>query len=143
MDTTSASNLRGIQVKDIVKEVKDYLKHTRQLEWISAGVTRIQQNRLVREMNVPLLTKVSINVGIQGNFHGFYCRYEEDSNKAAFSVVAAEKIYTHESLKFNESVTYEVISKWKAGLKEDMDTRSAVYVLNNCDNRQFPVDVYS
>ncbi|GKB24847.1 hypothetical protein Tco_0864248, partial [Tanacetum coccineum] len=40
-----------------------------------------------------------------------HLRYKEDSNKAAFSVAAAEKIYAHESLKFNESVTCEAISK--------------------------------
>ncbi|GKB26027.1 hypothetical protein Tco_0865428, partial [Tanacetum coccineum] len=59
------------------------------------------------------------------------CRYREDSNKAAFAVAAVEKIYAHESLTFNDTVAYEVISKWKAGLKEDMDARSDVYVLSN------------
>ncbi|GJZ21518.1 hypothetical protein Tco_0558557 [Tanacetum coccineum] len=44
---------------------------------------------------------------------------------------AVEKIYAHESLTFNNTVACEVISKWKAGLKDDMDARSDVYVLNN------------
>nr|GEV87410.1 zinc finger, CCHC-type [Tanacetum cinerariifolium] len=58
-------------------------------------------------------------------------RYKEDSNEAAFAVAAVEKIYAHDSLTFNYTVTCEVISKWKVGLKEDMDARSNVYVLSN------------
>ncbi|GJV99183.1 zinc finger, CCHC-type containing protein [Tanacetum coccineum] len=57
--------------------------------------------------------------------------YREDSNEAAFAVAAVDKIYAHESLTFNDTVACEVISKWKAGLKEDMDVRSDVYVLSN------------
>nr|GEV19765.1 zinc finger, CCHC-type [Tanacetum cinerariifolium] len=59
----------------------------------------------------------------------FGCK--EDSNKAAFAVAAVEKIYAHESLTFNNTIACEVISKWKAGLKDDMDARSYVYVLSN------------
>ncbi|GJS01851.1 hypothetical protein Tco_0318359 [Tanacetum coccineum] len=57
--------------------------------------------------------------------------YREDSNEAAFAVAAVEKIYAHESLTFNNTVACEVISKWKAGLKDDMDAQSDVYVLRN------------
>ncbi|GKA52997.1 hypothetical protein Tco_0746312 [Tanacetum coccineum] len=57
--------------------------------------------------------------------------YREDSNEAAFAVAAVEKIYAHESLTFNNTVACEVISKWKAGLKDDMDARLDVYVLSN------------
>nr|GEW27939.1 zinc finger, CCHC-type [Tanacetum cinerariifolium] len=57
--------------------------------------------------------------------------YREDNNEAAFAVAAAEKIYAHESLTFNNTVACEVIFKWKAGLKDDMDARSYVYVLSN------------
>ncbi|GJX05582.1 hypothetical protein Tco_0191498 [Tanacetum coccineum] len=57
--------------------------------------------------------------------------YREDSNEAAFAVAAVEKIYSHESLTFNNTVASEVISKWKARLKDDMDARSDVYVLNS------------
>ncbi|GKE29633.1 zinc finger, CCHC-type containing protein [Tanacetum coccineum] len=46
--------------------------------------------------------------------------YKEDSNEVAFAVAAVEKIYAHESLTFNDTGACEVISKWKAGLKEDM-----------------------
>ncbi|GJU03997.1 hypothetical protein Tco_1114335 [Tanacetum coccineum] len=53
--------------------------------------------------------------------------YREDSNEAAFVVAAVEKIYAHKSLTFNNTVAYEVISKWKAGLKDDMDARSYMY----------------
>nr|GEV96236.1 zinc finger, CCHC-type [Tanacetum cinerariifolium] len=55
----------------------------------------------------------------------------EDSNQTAFEVATVEKIYVHESLTFNDTVTYKVISKWKVVLKEDMVTQSVVYVLSN------------
>ncbi|GKA20693.1 hypothetical protein Tco_0700682 [Tanacetum coccineum] len=54
--------------------------------------------------------------------------YREDSNEAAFAVVAVDKIYAHELLTFNDTVACEVISKWKARLKEDMDARSDVEI---------------
>nr|GEV22278.1 zinc finger, CCHC-type [Tanacetum cinerariifolium] len=57
--------------------------------------------------------------------------YREDNNEDAFEVAVVEKIYAHESLTFNNIVVCEVISKWKAGLKDDMDARSDVYVLSN------------
>ncbi|GKB91583.1 hypothetical protein Tco_0963855, partial [Tanacetum coccineum] len=57
--------------------------------------------------------------------------YKEDSIKAAFAIAAVEMIYAHESLTFNNTVACEVISKWKVGLKDDMDARSDVYVLSN------------
>ncbi|GJV85726.1 hypothetical protein Tco_1525624 [Tanacetum coccineum] len=70
-------------------------------------------------------------------------KYREDSNEAAFAVAEAEKIYAHESLTFNNIVACEVISKWKAGLKDDMDARSDVYVLSNgCKNCSDDSDVY-
>ncbi|GJZ61920.1 zinc finger, CCHC-type containing protein [Tanacetum coccineum] len=52
--------------------------------------------------------------------------YREDCNEDAFAVAAVEKIYEHESLTFNNTVACEVISTWKAGLKDDMDARSDV-----------------
>nr|GEX37656.1 zinc finger, CCHC-type [Tanacetum cinerariifolium] len=58
-------------------------------------------------------------------------RYREENNEDAFAVPAVEKIYAHESLNFNYIVACEVISNWKAGLKEDMYALSDVYVLNN------------
>ncbi|GKE89538.1 hypothetical protein Tco_1567013, partial [Tanacetum coccineum] len=51
---------------------------------------------------------------------------DEDSNEAAFVVAIVEKIYAHESLTFNDTVACEVISKWKARLKDNMDARSDV-----------------
>ncbi|GKB69963.1 hypothetical protein Tco_0931375, partial [Tanacetum coccineum] len=58
-------------------------------------------------------------------------RYRENNNETAFIVVVVEKIYANELLTFNDTVACEAISKWKAGLKEDMDARSNVYVLSN------------
>ncbi|GKA66322.1 zinc finger, CCHC-type containing protein, partial [Tanacetum coccineum] len=52
--------------------------------------------------------------------------YREDSNEVAFAVATVDKIYAHKSLTFNNTVACEVISKWKDGLKEDIDVRSDV-----------------
>nr|GFA12044.1 zinc finger, CCHC-type [Tanacetum cinerariifolium] len=57
--------------------------------------------------------------------------YREDNNEAAFAVAEAGKIYAHKLLSFNDTVTCEVISKWKTILKEEMDAQSDVYVLSN------------
>nr|GEY76608.1 zinc finger, CCHC-type [Tanacetum cinerariifolium] len=65
---------------------------------------------------VIMKTKVPGQEGAKGNAAK---RYREDSNEAAFVVAAVEKIYAHESLTLNDTVSCEVISKWKAGLKED------------------------
>ncbi|GKA51000.1 hypothetical protein Tco_0744196 [Tanacetum coccineum] len=71
----------------------------------------------------------SVVTGSMQVLHGV--DYREDSNKAAFAVAAVDKIYAHESLTFNNTVVCKVISMWKAGLKDDMDARSDVYVLSN------------
>nr|GEW10761.1 zinc finger, CCHC-type [Tanacetum cinerariifolium] len=69
--------------------------------------------------------------------------YREHSNEAAFAVAEAEKIYAHESLNFNNTIAYEVISKWKVGLKDDMNARSHVYVLSNgCKKCNDDIDGY-
>nr|GEV13379.1 zinc finger, CCHC-type [Tanacetum cinerariifolium] len=57
--------------------------------------------------------------------------YKEDGNEAAFAVTVVNKIYAHKSLTFSNTLSYEMISKWKAGLKDDMGARSDVYVLIN------------
>ncbi|GKD56289.1 hypothetical protein Tco_1289676, partial [Tanacetum coccineum] len=57
--------------------------------------------------------------------------YREDSNEAAFAVAAVDKIYAHELLTFNNIVACEVIFKRASGLKDHMDARLDVYVLNN------------
>ncbi|GJR99472.1 hypothetical protein Tco_0315981 [Tanacetum coccineum] len=53
--------------------------------------------------------------------------YREDNNENTFAVAAVVKTYAHESLTFNDTVACEVISKWKTGLKEEMDARSDVF----------------
>nr|GEV23659.1 zinc finger, CCHC-type [Tanacetum cinerariifolium] len=57
--------------------------------------------------------------------------YREDNNEAAFAVAVVDKIYAHKSLTFNNTVACEVIFKWKAGLKDDMNARSDLYMLSN------------
>nr|GEV03934.1 retrovirus-related Pol polyprotein from transposon TNT 1-94 [Tanacetum cinerariifolium] len=101
-----------------------------------------QQNGLVKETNVTLLAKELVLIKYklkyyylardreQHSTHELF-NYREDSNEAAFAVVEAKNIYAHESLTFNNTVACEVISKWKVGLKDDMDAQSDVYVLSN------------
>ncbi|GJW94432.1 zinc finger, CCHC-type containing protein [Tanacetum coccineum] len=75
--------------------------------------------------------------------HGNVDHVVEDSNEAVFAVAAVGKIYAHESLTFNNTVACEVISKWKARLKDDMDARSDVYVLSNgCKKCSDDIDGY-
>nr|GEY10031.1 zinc finger, CCHC-type [Tanacetum cinerariifolium] len=52
-----------------------------------------------------------------------------DMKQDTFAVV--DKIYAHESLTFNNTIVCDVISKWKDGLKDDIDARSDVYALSN------------
>ncbi|GKE92376.1 hypothetical protein Tco_1573471, partial [Tanacetum coccineum] len=61
---------------------------------------------------------------------GFNESGEHKKTFIGFGVV--DKIYAHETLTFNNTIACEVISKWKAELKDDMDARSDVYVLSNC-----------
>nr|GEX31918.1 zinc finger, CCHC-type [Tanacetum cinerariifolium] len=42
-----------------------------------------------------------------------------------------EQHLAYELFGYREDIAYEVIFKWKSGLKDDMDARSDVYVLNN------------
>ncbi|GKC36799.1 hypothetical protein Tco_1049183 [Tanacetum coccineum] len=90
-----------------------------------------EQEKVHRGANVGadiMKTGVPGQEGAKGNAAE---RYIEDSNEAAFAVAVVVKIYAHESLTFNDTVACEVISKWKAGLKEDIDVLSDVYVLSN------------
>ncbi|GJR82534.1 hypothetical protein Tco_0153319 [Tanacetum coccineum] len=81
-----------------------------------------QRRAVIRKTEVP---------GQDGAKDNATERYREDSNEDTFAVAVVEKIYAHESLTFNDTIACEVISKWKAGLKEDMDVRSNVCVLSN------------
>nr|GEU51169.1 zinc finger, CCHC-type [Tanacetum cinerariifolium] len=87
------------------------------------GVAGIQQqNGLVDETNVTLFAKLT-----RDREQHLACElfgYREDSNDNSFAIAVVEKIYVHESPTFNNTVACEVISKWKAGLKDDMDARS-------------------
>nr|GEU48941.1 retrovirus-related Pol polyprotein from transposon TNT 1-94 [Tanacetum cinerariifolium] len=55
----------------------------------------------------------------------------EEYKKTFIGSGVAEKINAHESLTCNDTIACEVISKWNAGFKEDIDARSVVYVLSN------------
>ncbi|GJX79924.1 hypothetical protein Tco_0328073 [Tanacetum coccineum] len=51
------------------------------------------------------------------------------SKEVAFAVTTVDKIYEHDSLNFSNTVACKVISKWRTGLKDDMDARSDVLFL--------------
>ncbi|GJV24582.1 hypothetical protein Tco_1377277 [Tanacetum coccineum] len=78
--------------------------------------------------SVQVLQRVEFEVERQED-HTF--EVEPHGNVDHVAVAIVEKIYAHESLTFNNTLACEVISKWKAGLKDDMDARSNVYVLSN------------
>nr|GEY42159.1 retrotransposon protein, putative, Ty1-copia subclass [Tanacetum cinerariifolium] len=49
-------------------------------------------------------------------------RFREESNMAAYAFTAAEEEDTHEPLTYQEVISYEDSSKWKATMKEEMDS---------------------
>ncbi|GKB21668.1 retrovirus-related pol polyprotein from transposon TNT 1-94 [Tanacetum coccineum] len=49
-------------------------------------------------------------------------RFQDESNMDAYVFVAAEEEDTREPLTYQEAVAYEDSSKWKAAMKEDMDS---------------------
>nr|GFB13128.1 retrotransposon protein, putative, Ty1-copia subclass [Tanacetum cinerariifolium] len=49
-------------------------------------------------------------------------RFRDKSNMAAYAFAAAEEEDTHEPLTYQEAVAYEDSSKWKAAMKEEMDS---------------------
>ncbi|GJU45017.1 hypothetical protein Tco_1202283, partial [Tanacetum coccineum] len=73
--------------------------------------------------SVQVLQGVAFEVEPQED-HTF--EVEPHGNVDHVAIAEAEKIYAHELLTFNNTVACEVISKWKAGLKDDMDARSDV-----------------
>nr|GEW66679.1 zinc finger, CCHC-type [Tanacetum cinerariifolium] len=83
----------------------------------------------VLRTEVPTLVEVARDREQHLTQELFRCR--ENSNDVAFAIAEAEKIYAHESLTLNDTVACEVISKYKAGLKEYMDAQSDVFVLSN------------
>nr|GEY07837.1 hypothetical protein [Tanacetum cinerariifolium] len=49
-------------------------------------------------------------------------RFRDESNMAAYAFAAAEEEDTHEPLTYQEAVVFEDSSKWKAAMKEEMDS---------------------
>nr|GEY33609.1 zinc finger, CCHC-type [Tanacetum cinerariifolium] len=115
---------------------KKYVQANRMVEEVQATHEVVRAN--ITEENAKYKIAVDkhrrkklFQVGDEGAKGNAAKRYREDSNEAACAVVAVEKIFIHESLTSNDIVACEVISKWKAILKEDMDVQSDVYVLSN------------
>ncbi|GJT39459.1 retrotransposon protein, putative, ty1-copia subclass [Tanacetum coccineum] len=49
-------------------------------------------------------------------------RFQDESNMVAYAFATAEEEDTHEPLTYQEAVTYEDNSKWKAAMEEEMDS---------------------
>ncbi|GKD10892.1 retrovirus-related pol polyprotein from transposon TNT 1-94 [Tanacetum coccineum] len=49
-------------------------------------------------------------------------RFQDESNMSTYAFVAAEEEDTHEPLTYQEAVAFEDSSKWKAAMKEEMDS---------------------
>ncbi|GKF25023.1 retrotransposon protein, putative, ty1-copia subclass, partial [Tanacetum coccineum] len=49
-------------------------------------------------------------------------RFRDESNMAAYAFIAAEEDDTHKPLTYQEAVSCEDSSKWKASIKEEMDS---------------------
>ncbi|GKC10858.1 retrotransposon protein, putative, ty1-copia subclass [Tanacetum coccineum] len=49
-------------------------------------------------------------------------RFQDESNMAAYAFAAAEEEDTHEPLTYQEAVACEYNYKWKAAMKEEMDS---------------------
>nr|GEW58317.1 zinc finger, CCHC-type [Tanacetum cinerariifolium] len=77
-----------------------------------------------------------VYTGLMQVFHGFEFEVEPLGGhtfevEPQARIAAMDKIYAHESFTFDDILACEVIFKWKARLKEDMDARSDVHVLSN------------
>ncbi|GJU25788.1 putative RNA-directed DNA polymerase [Tanacetum coccineum] len=53
--------------------------------------------------------------------------FEVEMQGAQGDLATVDKIYAHESLTFNNTVACEVISKWKAGLKDEYDAPAGIW----------------
>nr|GEY69126.1 hypothetical protein [Tanacetum cinerariifolium] len=122
-DNTAVAQRRLEDKKPEEKTNTDCLRSTQQCMKSRVakhlGVAEIHQhNGLVDETNMTLFAKVRcflIQTGLS-----------KILGQRIQPVAAVEKIYAHESLTFNNIVACEVISKWRAGLKDDMDARSDI-----------------
>ncbi|GKE58884.1 hypothetical protein Tco_1498069 [Tanacetum coccineum] len=106
--------------------------------FIGSGVVQVQC-RCCKELSLRWNRKRIIHLREQHSAWELFS-YREDSNEAAFAVAAVDKIYAHESLTFNNTVSCKVISKWNARLKDDMDARSACEGVGLCPWRRHLVD---
>nr|GFA51348.1 zinc finger, CCHC-type [Tanacetum cinerariifolium] len=106
-----------------------------------------QQNGLVDETNVTLFAKVLQGVEFEVEPQEDHT-FEVEPHRNFDHVDGSQEVQTHDLMDYQlardkeqhlayelfgyrEDITCEVISKWKSGLKDDMDARSDVYVLNN------------
>ncbi|GKB70222.1 hypothetical protein Tco_0931634 [Tanacetum coccineum] len=131
-------SLKDKQPKE--KTNTDYLRSTQQCMKSGVakhlGVAGIQlQNGLVDESNVTLFAKVTTStIGFQKPIDMLGTSSVPVLQGVEFKVEPQEDHTFEVEPQGNVdhvAVACEVISKWKAGLKDDMDSRSDVYVLSN------------
>nr|GEU78954.1 hypothetical protein [Tanacetum cinerariifolium] len=131
---TTGALVKGGSQSEVLAQVEgDQEDHKGEVFQVSNDDTAVDQRRLKDKLpeektNTDCLVKEQKKEYQTGERHSAWelFSYREDRNEAAFAVAVVEKIYAHESLTFNDTITCEVISKWKARLKDDMDARSDV-----------------
>nr|GEZ80546.1 zinc finger, CCHC-type [Tanacetum cinerariifolium] len=86
---------------------------------------------LVNSIKQGMLEPVKVNCVFLRYRKGIVGNKDLDVLLRYFKVAVVDKIYAHESLTLNNTTVCDVISKWKDGLKDDIDARSDVYALSN------------
>nr|GEX68173.1 retrotransposon protein, putative, Ty1-copia subclass [Tanacetum cinerariifolium] len=79
-------------------------------------------DKFVEELQTPDLTDYQLAQDIEPRKGMKPLRFRDESNMAAYTFVAAEEEDTHEPLTYQEAVACEDSSKWKATMKEEMDS---------------------
>ncbi|PWA60413.1 hypothetical protein CTI12_AA381960 [Artemisia annua] len=121
---------------------QDYLGN-KVLEVVLQGASKVTrfckkfQLQVFRFLRIQVLVvlgrqvRFSFILGFKKSDYLEYKVYQGDSNMAASGVAAVIEEYAHESLTFGDTVACEVISKWMAVMKEDMDTWFSMGLLSN------------
>nr|GEW39578.1 hypothetical protein [Tanacetum cinerariifolium] len=79
-------------------------------------------DKSVEELQSPDLTDYQLVRDKEPRTRTKALRFRDESNMAAYAFAAAEEEDTHEPLTYQEAVACEDSSKWKAAMKEEMDS---------------------
>ncbi|GJU21297.1 hypothetical protein Tco_1154639 [Tanacetum coccineum] len=130
LDSIEQGMLKPVMVKNMSFNESGKYKKTFIGSGVGTGSVKVLQGV---EFEVEPREDHTFEVEPHGNVDHVVGSHEVQTQDLIYYHPALEKIYAHESLTFNNTIACEVISKWKAGLKDDMDAQSDVYVLSNDD----------